>query len=154
MPTKLSSFRTSEKFENIDAHPRVEVIKNPPEWKYIEELLGPKTIPAPVPKEEYPSGWQPQDPAKYKKLPYYIRRSRSHMLPIYLHTKYQGMRRLTIIRHIEGDIWRAQKDFEAFIKTRIGNNPVYVYVNEMNGQIKIKGDYVTLLRKFFYSNGL
>lgn len=36
-------------------------------------------------------------------LPYFVRRSRLHNLPVYLGQR-QG-RRLTALRHIQGDIW-------------------------------------------------
>jgi large subunit ribosomal protein L49 len=132
----------------------VQVIEDPPEWKYVEYLLGNPLIPVPEKKEAYPSGWQPQDPEKYKHLPYYTKRTRNHMLPIFLTVKHRGSRRDTWIRHIEGDIWQLEQDCVKVIKERIGNNPVYSQINEMNRFIKIKGDYVTLLQKFFYRNGL
>lgn len=132
----------------------MEIIANPPEWKYVEQLIGKKLIPKPEIKAEYPSGWKPQDPELYKQLPYYIRRSRNHMVPIYLDISYRGMRRLTIIRNIEGDIWQLEEDFKHAIRNRIGNNPVYTQINEMHGIIKIKGDYVTLLQKYVLNKGL
>ena len=84
MPIKNGRFQSSEKFEGIEKHPEVEVIKNPPEWKYVEELLGLKFVPTPDEKPEYPSGWKPQDPELYKQLPYYIKRTKNHMLPVFL----------------------------------------------------------------------
>lgn len=147
-------FQSSEKFEGIDKHPEVEIISNPPEWKYVEELLGKKLVPLPEKKEEYPSGWQPQDPKKYKQLPYYIRRSRNHMVPVYLRIKFRGTQRRTVIKNIEGDIWKANEEFIKAIKARIGNNPVYTQINEMHGVIKIKGDYVTLIQKYLLDKGL
>lgn len=152
--TKFGRFQSSEKFEGIDKHPEVEIIHNPPEWKYVEQLLGKKLIPQPEPKAEYPSGWKPQDPEKYKKLPYFVRRTKNQMVPIYLKIQFRGMRRHTYIKNIEGDIWKAESDFIQIIKERIGNLPVYSQINEMNGLIRIKGDYVTLLQKYLLTQGL
>lgn len=132
----------------------MEVISNPPEWKYVEELLGVKVIPEPEPKEEYPSGWKPQDPEKFEQLPYFVKRSKNHLPSVYLKLKHDNMQRLTHVKHIEGDIFAAERDFVAFIRTRIGNVPVYTKINELAGTITIKGDYVTLLRKFLYEKGL
>jgi large subunit ribosomal protein L49 len=117
-------------------------------------LLGKKLIPVPTSKAEYPSGWKPQDPEKYKELPYYIKRSRNHLLPVYLAIHFRGMRRRTYVRNIEGNIWQAEKDLVGAIQARIGNLPVFTQINEMNRYIIIKGDYVTLLQKFLYAKGL
>lgn len=117
-------------------------------------MLGKKLIPQPELKTEYPSGWKPQDPEKYKELPYYIKRSKNHLLPVYLKVQFRGMRRRTYVKFIEGDIWQAEKDFVQAIQERIGKLPVFTQINEMNRQIIIKGDYVTLLQKFLYNKGL
>lgn len=155
MPSKCGRFQSSEKFQGVEQHPKVEVIENPPEWKYVEHLLGKKLIPEPTAnKNEYPSGWQPQNPEKYKELPYFVKRTKNHMLPIYLRIGFRGNRRLTTIRNIEGDIWQLEKDCINVIQQRIRNNPVYTQINEMNRSIKIKGDYVTLIQKYFYNKGL
>ncbi|KAG5680262.1 hypothetical protein PVAND_009781 [Polypedilum vanderplanki] len=154
MSIKCGRFKSSEKFQGIQNHPNVEVIENPPEWKYVEHLLGSKLIPQPETKSEYPSGWQPQNPEKYKELPYFIKRTRNFMLPVYLDVTFRGTRRKTFIKNIEGDIWKLEQDLIDVIKQRIGNNPVYSQINEMNRSITIKGDYVTLIQKYLYSIGL
>lgn len=154
MQIKCGRFIGSEKFQGVDHHPQVEVINNPPEWKYVEEALGKTLIPLPKIKEEYPSGWQPQNPEKYKDLPYFLKRTRNFMLPVYLDISYRGTRRLTYVRKIEGDIWKLEQDLVRVIRERIGNNPVFSQINEMNRTIKIKGDYVTLIQKYLYTKGL
>lgn len=154
MPIKYGRFQSSEKFKDIELHPEVEVIHNPPEWKYVEELLGEKLVPTPEHKSEYPSGWKPQDPEQYKKLPYYVRRTKNHMLPVFLTIRYRGFRRLTFIKNIEGDIWELEKECAEIIKERTRNNPVYSHINEMAGLIKIKGDFVTLIQKHLLNKGL
>lgn len=130
------------------------MIKNPPEWKYVEDLLGKKLIPQPEPKREFSSGWQPQDPAKYKDLPYFVKRTRNHMLPVYLDITFRGSRRITFIKNIEGDIWKLEQECIDLIKSKTNNNPQYSQINEMNRTIKIKGDYVILIQKYLYSKGL
>ena len=154
MPLKCGRFRSSEYFQGSEHHPEVEVIKNPPEWKYVEHLIEKKLIPQPEFKAEYSSGWQPQDPEKYKDLSYFIKRTRNHMLPVYLRITYRGNRRITFIKYIEGDIWKLEQECIDLIKSKTSNNPQYSQINEMNRTIKIKGDYVTLIQKYLYSKGL
>lgn len=152
MPSRLSSYLTSERFHGIEQHPDVEVIHNPPEWKFVEHLLGKETIPKPLVKEEYPSGWSPPDPARYKDIPYFIERTKNFMLPVYLSITFRGQRRLTKLKNIEGDIWKMEADLHQLIEKRAGRR-VYSRINEMNRQIVFKGDYVTLVQKYLLDKG-
>lgn len=127
--------------------------QNPPEWKYVEELLGYQTIPKPTSKSEYPSGWCPPDPSKNKNLPYFIARTRNFMVPAYLHVGFRGYRRTTQVKHIEGDIWKLEQDLRNLIQGRT-KKPCYSRINEMNRTIVFKGDYVTLIQKYLYTLGL
>jgi len=151
-PSLSSNFRASELFKGIEQHPEVEVIWNPPEWKYVEYLLGKKTVPIPKVKQEYPSGWTPPDPAKYKNFPYFIERTRNYMLPVYLNTKFRGLRRITKITGIEGDIWKLEADLHQLIEKR-AKKKIYSRINEMNRQIVFRGDFVTLVKKHLIAQG-
>lgn len=140
-------------FQGVEKHPEVEVIKNPPEWKYVEELIGQSTIPLPLVKSEYPSGWTPPNPAKYKKLPYFVARSKNFMVPVYLQIKFNGLSRRSILKNVEGDIWKLEKELHELIE-RKANRRVFSRINEMNRQIMFKGDYVMLIEKYLISKGL
>lgn len=129
------------------------MIQNPPEWKYVEDLLGKPTIPLPLVKPEYPSGWTPPNPEKYKDLPYFVARSKNFMVPVYLQIKYNGLSRRSILKNIEGDIWQLDKELHELIEKK-AKKRVFSRVNEMNRQIMFKGDYVTLIQKYLISKGL
>jgi large subunit ribosomal protein L49 len=131
----------------------VEVVKNPPEWKYVEDLLGYQTIPKPSPKAEYPSGWCPPDIKRSQNLQYSVERTKNHMLPVYLYVGFRGQNRLSKVRFIEGDIWQMEQDLRNLIQSKTGK-PCESRINEMNRSITFKGDYVTLIQKYFYSLGL
>lgn len=131
----------------------MEVIQNPPEWKYVEDLLGSSTIPKPKVKESYPSGWSPPDMEKLKKLPYYVARTKNFMVPCFLEITYRGTRRCSILKHIEGDIFKLEEELAELIERKSGK-PCYSRVNEMNRKIKFKGDFVTLIQKYLVSKGL
>uniref|UniRef100_A0A8P0PN51 Large ribosomal subunit protein mL49 n=2 Tax=Canis lupus familiaris TaxID=9615 RepID=A0A8P0PN51_CANLF len=75
------------------------------EYQFVERLLPPTSIPEPPKHEHYPtpSGWQPpRDPPP--NLPYFVRRSRMHNIPVYKDITH-GNRQMTVIRKVEGDIW-------------------------------------------------
>nr|CAD7571212.1 unnamed protein product [Timema californicum] len=54
-----SSFKTSQPVKDITNCTQVEISRSPEEWKFVERLLPRKTVPIPLPKSEYPSGWKP-----------------------------------------------------------------------------------------------
>lgn len=128
------------------------MIQNPPEWKYVEELLGHKTIPIPTVKPEYPSGWVPPNPKLYNQLPYFIARTKNFMVPVYMDVTFRGQRRTTKVRYIEGDIWKLEEDLRRLIEKRT-NKPCYSRINEMNRTIVFKGDFVTLIEKYLVQLG-
>lgn len=129
----------------------MEVFKNPPEWKYVERILAKPLVPEPQPKSEYPSGWRP--PANKVDLPYYVARTKNHMVPVYLSTYFRGERRITKLRKIQGDIWLLEEDLRLTIERRIGKK-IATRVNELSGQIWFKGDYVTIISAYLMEKGL
>lgn len=131
----------------------MEVVQDPSQWKYVQDLLGSSTIPKPTVKASYPSEWSPPDMEKLKKLPYFVARTKNFMLPVYLEITFRCTRRCSIVKNIEGDIWHLERELAKLIESK-SNKPCYSRVNEMNRQIKFKGDFVTLIQKYLVSKGL
>lgn len=136
--------------EPIDQYPQIEVLKNPPEWKYVERILGKAQIPEPLSKSEYPSGWKPQTNLDN---PYYVARTMNHMIPVYLNTYFRGQRRITKLRKIQGDIWLLERELREVIEARIGKN-IATRINELSGQIWFKGDFVNIIKDHLMKKGL
>lgn len=137
----------------LDEYPEVEVVHNPPEWKYVERLLPQEIIPKPAQKAEYPSGWQYPTANSAKDLKYSVLRTKNHMVPVYLHTRFRGQRRITVVRRIEGDIWALEKDLRAVVEKARGGRLCASRVNEMSGQIHFHGDYVDQIREYLKQKG-
>ncbi|XP_019532853.2 large ribosomal subunit protein mL49 [Aedes albopictus] len=150
-PIRNGSFRSSEPVGDIAQFPEVEVIKNAPEWKYVERLLAPRVVPTPEVKVEYPSGWKPPQPKP--DLKYFVARTKNHMLPVYLHRTFRGQRILTTVRRIDGDIWQLEAELRYLLEKRLKKS-IVTRVNEMNGQIELKGDFVTIVEEFLLEKGL
>lgn len=148
----MSSYRSSEIFKGYEGHPDVEVVQNPPEWKYVQYLVGTELIAKPTMKAEYPSGWTPPNPDRYKDLPYFVGRTRNFMMPVYLTITFRGQRRVSRIKLIEGDIWKLEADLNKMIEKRV-NKRIFSQINEMTRQIVFKGDYVTLIQKYLLQKG-
>lgn len=147
----MSSFRSSEPVGDISQFPEVEIVKNPPEWKFVERIIAPRVVPIPVAKEEYPSGWKPPNPKT--DLKYFVARTKNYMLPVYLRRTFRGQRITTAIRRIDGDIWLLEAELRYLIENKL-NKPIITRVNEMNGQIELKGDFVTIVEQFLLDKGL
>lgn len=141
----------SENIEN--EYPKIEIFKDSVEWKYVEKLLAPKIVPRPALKEEYPSEWTPQKlNRKSNKQPYFIERTKNHMIPVYIDRTFRGMRILTKLRRVEGDIWALESELKNIIETSTGKK-IITRVNEMNGQIEFKGDHLNLIHDYLMSKG-
>lgn len=128
-----------------------DIVKNPPEWTYVERLLPLETIPPVVPKESYPSGWIPPK-EEAKELPYYMPRTKNHELPIYLTITHKGQRKITALRKIEGDIWLMNDLIKEHLQEKL-NRYVETRVHEFGRFIEVKGDFVNLLKEWAYSKG-
>ncbi|KPI90970.1 putative 39S ribosomal protein L49, mitochondrial [Papilio xuthus] len=146
-----SNYANSPFIERIKEQYEYDIIKNPPEWAYVERLLPFDTIPVVTPKENYPSGWiPPREEAVH--LPYFVSRTKNHELPIYLNITYRGMRKITKIKKIEGDIWLLNDTLKAHLKETAGKY-VETRVHELGKFIEVKGDYVNVIRNWAHSKG-
>lgn len=146
-----SSYSKSPFVSKIEEQYDYEIIKKPPEWKYVERLLPFSTIPSITPKHSYPSGWVPPK-EEAKDLPYFIPRDKNHDPPIYLEITYRGMRKISRIKKIEGDIWMMNSEIKAYLKSK-HNTYIETRVHELAKSIETKGDYVNDLLQWAYSKG-
>lgn len=148
-----SSYDASPLADEIDfsEQSNFEIVHNPPEWKYVEQVLVPQLIPKLTPKAEYPSGWKPQT-INPSETPYMIPRTKNGMLPVYLDIKFRGTKRVTVIRLIQGDIFAFEKELTDFLEDYLKRKFV-MRANEFSGNIKITGDYVNLIKHFLGEKG-
>uniref|UniRef100_A0A3Q0RAY4 Large ribosomal subunit protein mL49 n=1 Tax=Amphilophus citrinellus TaxID=61819 RepID=A0A3Q0RAY4_AMPCI len=121
------------------------------EYKFVERLIPPSRIPAP-PKHTgpTPSGWTPPADSP-PSLPYMIRRSRMHNIPVYTDLT-NGNRKLTLVRKVEGDIWALEKDVRQYLKEVTGKE-LPTQVNEVTMTLKVKGHFDKELKDWLVSKG-
>lgn len=125
---------------------KYQITKEPEDWKYVERILPLTTVPAPPKKDEYPSGWKPQA-ENVDHLPYFVQRTKNHMLPVYLEIVRRGNSKQTVIKKIKGDIWLFEKDLRNFLQPN-QLRPLKLYVNELGGYIQMNGDHVNAIKYF------
>lgn len=134
-----------------DVKVNYEVTKDPKEWKYVENILPPLVIPDPKPKSEYPSGWQP--PAEnVAERPYYVERTKNHMIPVYMKTYRRNQKRLTYLKKIKGDIWLLHKELYDFLQKE-SVKLIRSQVNEFAGYICFHGDHVNAIKYYLTQKG-
>ncbi|KAM3958756.1 mitochondrial ribosomal protein L49 [Aphomia sociella] len=159
-PESLSGISVHRKYSNYGQSPFVrriqeqynyEVVKNPPEWTYVKRLMPFETIPPVSPKENYPSGFLPPK-EEARNLPYFIPRNKNHNITIHLKITYRGMRKISIIRKIDGDIWLLNDEIKDNLNKKYGKY-ITTRVHELTRSIEVKGDYVNDLKEWAYSKG-
>lgn len=148
---KYSNYAHSPFVEKIKEQYKYEIVKDPPEWKYIERLLPFETIPEVTPKDYFPSGWLPPKEDAKEGL-YFIERTKNHQLPIYLHLSCRGSRKISMIKKIDGDIWLLNDEIKAYLKEK-HYKYIETRVHELAKFIEVKGDYVNDLRNWAHLKG-
>uniref|UniRef100_A0A336LTM0 Large ribosomal subunit protein mL49 n=1 Tax=Culicoides sonorensis TaxID=179676 RepID=A0A336LTM0_CULSO len=147
---RSSSFKSSEIFQGYEKHPSVEIVKNPPEWIHVEALLPQKMVP--VPKQtEYSSIWK-YPTVTNGQYPYMIYRNKNHMIPVYLKHTHRGLRKLTMVKRVDGDIWQLNKELKDFVEKKTGKE-ILTRVNEMSSQIHLRGDFVEIVSEYLMKKG-
>ncbi|XP_074499263.1 large ribosomal subunit protein mL49 [Sebastes fasciatus] len=121
------------------------------EYRFVERLIPPSRVPAPPQHAgPTPSGWTPPADSP-PPLPYMIRRSRMHNIPVYTDLTH-GSRRTTLIRKVEGDIWALEKDVKQHLKEVMGKE-LPTQVNEVTMTLKVKGHVDSEIKEWLASKG-
>ncbi|PBC32572.1 large ribosomal subunit protein mL49 [Apis cerana] len=149
---RWGKYKTSPQYTESSKYTDYEVTKDPQEWEYVERLLKPKSIPIPcLENKEYPSGWKPPI-SKPQEYPYYIQRTKNYMQPVYLEIFHRGLRRITTVRKIHGNIWILENELKEYLEKNVKKS-VGVRTNELSGQIQFRGDYVNLIKAWMNEKG-
>ncbi|KAJ5239484.1 Ribosomal protein L49/IMG2 [Penicillium chermesinum] len=80
---------------------------------------------------------QPQPTLQLTNLPYFVRRTGSNQLPVYLVTKAGGTKQLTKIQKTEGDLDSLRNDLALTLGIDLRSPDVSI--NRLNGHIIVKG---------------
>ncbi|XP_003389524.1 PREDICTED: 54S ribosomal protein img2, mitochondrial-like [Amphimedon queenslandica] len=80
---------------------------------------------------------------------FFVRRTKTNNIPVYLDYKGGGTRTLTIVRKIDGDA----KALEKKLREVIRNRDLMTRTDELTGQIVLHGDYKSIVMKYLKSIG-
>ncbi|CAH1160240.1 unnamed protein product [Phaedon cochleariae] len=137
---RYSSYKSSQFLEDVETNRKYDITRDPDEWNSVERILPPTTVPEPIKKKSYPSGWKPSA-VNLNHMSYYIERTKNHMLPVYLKLCARGTRRHTLVRKVKGDIFEMEKQLLKFLQKE-SFKPIRSQVNEFAGYIRMNGDFV------------
>lgn len=84
--------------------------------------------------------------------PYYVERTKNHMMPVYLKSGFRNQRRLTYVRKIKGDIWLLHEELTEFLKNETFL-PLRSQVHEFVGSICFHGDFVNAVKYYLTKKG-
>lgn len=133
---------------------RAQVETSTAEWQYVERLFPLQSIPKPnvAPGEVTPSGWVAPS-AKPGDYPYFVRRSESHMVPVYLDHIPELTRYRTFVNHVEGDVFALLEELREYLNERKHTRLLNMRAHEPHQKIEIKGQYVAEVREFLLKKG-
>ncbi|KAJ5094061.1 hypothetical protein N7456_009922 [Penicillium angulare] len=92
----------------------------------------PISSPTPIPQTT-----QPPAPLQLNNLPYFVRRTGSNQLPVYLDKKAGGTKQLTKIQKTEGDLDAFREDLARSLGVDVRSSDVSI--NRITGHIVVKG---------------
>lgn len=75
------------------------------------------------------------------------------MLPVYLKISERGMRRITAIKRVEGDIWKLSSELVEYLKPKMYYSTIGVKVEELKRTIFLRGDYLEYTKRFLSDKG-
>ena len=87
---------------------------------------------------EAPSTQTQSTPLQLTNLPYFVRRTPSNKLPVYLETKAGGTKRLTKIQKTEGDLEALKSDLAKALNLETSSKKAEVTINSTTGHIIVK----------------
>lgn len=126
------------------------IIESTEEYKFVERLIPPSRVPTPKHAGPTPSGWIPPADSP-PPLPYMIRRSRMHNIPVYTDLTH-GNRKMTLVRKVEGDIWALEKDVKEYLMAVTGKD-LPTQVNEVTMTLTVKGHFDKELKEWLATKG-
>lgn len=75
------------------------------------------------------------------------------MLPVYLKISERGMRRITTVKRVEGDIWKLSNELAEYLKPLMYYSTIGVKVEELKRTIFLRGDYLEYTKRFLSDKG-
>ena len=138
---------------------KVRNITTPELWDFVERLARIKMAPLPQrrkagePVKPLPSGFVPP-PETPPDLPYFIARTRNHLVPVYYNLHKDPVNCYTIIRKVSGDIWKLEEDLRTHLESlNEKRQKILSSVHETDECVLFRGRYVHQVVDWLHEKG-
>lgn len=114
----------------------------PQRWYWVQRLMPKQTLPRSSfePGKQYPSGYKIPS-AGPPDLPYFVQRTRNHLLPVYKVVEKEDERVKTVIQRVDGDIWQLEQEIRTRLEAK-HQKRIITGVNEVRGEVSFLGNHV------------
>lgn len=146
------------KSEATKEYTGVRNITSPELWEYVERLARIKVAPSVArrkPNEEpkpLPSGFYPP-PDCPPDLPYFIPRTRNHLLPVYYILNSDPNKCVTTVHKIDGDLWQFERDLRTHLEEVKKLDKILTSVQETDARVEFKGRHLHEIVDWLHMKG-
>lgn len=134
-------------------------ITTPQLWEYVESLSRIKIAPEPIrrkpgdPIAALPSGFVPP-PEIPPDLPYFVPRTRNHLLPVYYWLDSDAEKCLTIVKQVSGDLWKFEEDLRNYLESLSEKKKrILTSVRETDATVGFKGKHIREVADWLHNKG-
>lgn len=156
---KSSSGGQQTESSSSSDYTQVRNITSPELWKFVERLGRIKVAPQPrrrkagEPIEKLPSGFVPP-PETAPELPYFVARTRNHLLPVYYQLHSDPNECKTLVKQVTGDLWKLEEDLRSHLEALSGSNRrILSSVQEPDERIEFRGRYLHQVVDWLHAQG-
>lgn len=137
-----------EDTEGGQQYTKVRNVTSPDLWEYVKRLARIKI--APEVKRRKPnepliamsSGFIPP-PEEPPNLPYFIARTRNHLLPVYYWLENDSEKCVTLVKNVMGDIWKFEEDLRSYLESlNKSGERILTSVQEPDEVVEFKGKHL------------
>lgn len=144
----FNAIYADSKSEESNDYTRVRNITTPELWSYVERLAFIREAPRPKPRKlgepivPLPSGYVPQADQP-PDLPYFVPRTRNHLLPVYYHLDNDPDECFTLIKNVTGDLWKLQEDLRIHLEQlNESRRTILTSVREADESVAFRGRHL------------
>lgn len=147
------------KSEGAKEYTNVRSVKSSELWDYVERLARIKIAPQPrrrkanEPITPMPSGYVPP-PETPPDLPYFVARTRNHLLPVYYSLHSDPNKCATIVKQVTGDLWKLEEDLRNHLEALNDNKRrILTSVQETDERILFRGRHIHQVVDWLHAQG-
>lgn len=149
----------NESTEGGQQYTQVRNVTSPILWSFVERLARHKIAPEVrrrkpgEPITKLPSGFVPP-PEEPPNLPYFVSRTRNHLLPVYYNLDSNPDRCVTVVKFISGDIWKFEEDLRKHLESlNETGEKILSSVQEPDERVIFRGKHLNQIVDWLHESG-